>query len=719
MNGPVVRNVSRRRFLQVGAGAAGGLVLGFHLPGGLDAWGNRVGADGRLNGYVMIEPDGTITISLTHAEMGQGVHTALPMILAEELEADWSTIRVLLAPAAKEGAVVSAASGTGGSRTIRSQYGVVSKAGAIARDMLRQAAANRWNVPLEDCIARNGAIVAGDRTASYGDLSLGASMLPAPATAAIKTKAEWRLLGKPTKRLDARDKSTGQARFGVDVVLEDMLVGTIQQCPQWGGKLKTVDAAPALTVKGVEHVVTTDAAVMVLGSGYWPASKGLAALTPEWDSSSAKAEDSNVVANGLAKALRGKTAKIVDQGNIAQASKFVSKSITTTYEVPYLHQATMEPMNATAWVRDGKIDVWAPVQSAGRERLRIAQEFGVAEDDVTVHVTFLGGGFGRRSSMDFIRPAIIASQEARRPVKMLWSREEDMSHGLMRPIAKGRFAAGLNVPGMPVTWDATLAVPSISKQQAPHRVTGQVDPVSVYGADNLPYAIPHQRLRYAMPDFGAPLGFWRSVPHSYTAFFVESFLDEIAQESGTDPFVLRERLLVGQGRELALLAKLKQASDWAAKPEKGRFRGMAFHECFGSLIGQVVELSMQEDDDIRLERITAVIDCGMAINPLTIQAQIEGGIIFGLTAAMYGRIDVADGAAVQKNFDTYEMVRMGQVPPVDVHILEGGPIGGIGEPGVPPIAPALTNALFAATGTRYRKLPLMDAGLSLAGRHSD
>lgn len=719
MSGPNISNISRRRFLQMGSGAAGGLALGFHLPGGLDAWGRPTSADGRLNGYVLIGPDDTITISLTHAEMGQGIHTALPMILAEELEADWSTIRVLLAPAAKEGAIVSAASGTGGSRTIRSQYDVVSKAGAIARDMLRQAAANRWNVPLEDCIARDGTIVVGDRTASFGDLSLGASMLPVPATAVTKVKSEWRLLGKPTKRLDARDKSTGQAQFGVDVVLEGMLVGTIQQCPQWGGKLQTVDAAPALAIKGVEQVVTTDAAVMVLGSGYWPASKGLAALTPEWDLSSAKAEDSNAVANGLAKALRGKTSTIVDEGNIAQASKFVSKTITTTYEVPYLHQATMEPMNATAWVRDGKIDVWVPVQSAGRERLRIAQEFGVAEDDVTVHVTFLGGGFGRRSSMDFIRPAIIASRESGRSVKVMWSREEDMSHGLMRPVAKGRFAAGLNAPGMPVTWDATLAVPSISKQQAPHRVTGQVDPISVYGADDLPYAIPHQRLRYAMPDFGAPLGFWRSVPHSYTAFFVESFLDEIARESSTDPFVLRERLLVGRDRELALLSKLKLASDWTSKPARGHFRGMAFHECFGSMIGQVVELSMPEDDAIRLERVTAVIDCGMAINPLTIQAQIEGGIIYGLTAAMYGRIDVADGAAVQQNFDTYEMVRMGQVPPVDVHILENGPIGGIGEPGVPPIAPALTNALFAATGQRYRKLPLMDEGLTLIGRHED
>jgi isoquinoline 1-oxidoreductase subunit beta len=715
---PSIANLSRRQFLQGSAATTGGLVLGFYMPGRKTAYADTPGDEtGRLNGYVQIDYQGVVTVTLVHAEMGQGVYTSLPMIVAEELEADWQTIRVIKASGEKPGPVAGAASGTGGSRSIRGQFDALSRVGASAREMLRQAAANRWNVPLEDCIARHGSIHAGDRVATYGDLAMGAAMLAVPQNVPLKARKDWTLMGKPTKRLDSRVKVTGEAVFGVDVVLDNMLVGTVQQCPVWGGSLTGVDPAPAMAIAGVEKVITTDTAIIVVGSGYWPAKKGLDALSPDWDFGKGAGNNTQLVGEKLDDALNGKTALVMKEGNVDQANKFVSTSLEAVYEVPFLHQATMEPMNATAWVHDGKIEVWAPVQSAGRERFTIAQEFGVNEDDVTVHVTFLGGGFGRRSSIDFISPAIIASKNTDRPVKVIWSREEDMAHGLMRPVAKGHFKAGLNGPGQLVSWDSRLAVPSISRQLAPDRVNDGLDPVSVYGADNLPYKIPHQRLRYAMPELGVPLGFWRSVPHSYTAFFVESFLDEVAHKTKTDPFVLREQLMLGQDRQLRLLARLKQESGWADEPEKGHFRGMAFHECFGSIIGQVLELSMHDDQAFRIERVTAVVDCGAAINPLTIEAQIQGGIVYALTAAMFGRIDVADGRAVQQNFDSYQMVKMAQMPPVDVHILENGPIGGIGEPGVPPLAPALTNALFAATGTRHRKLPLMDAGLTLMDRH--
>jgi len=713
---PSIANLSRRRFLQGAAATTGGLVLGFYLPGRKTAYADTQSETGRLNGYVQIDPQGGVTVTLVHAEMGQGVHTSLPMIVAEELEADWQTIKVIKAPGEKPGPIAGAASGTGGSRSIRGQFDVLSQVGASAREMLCQAAANSWGIPLVDCIARNGTVQAGDKIAPYGDLAVAAALLAVPENVVLKAREDWTLMGQPTKRLDARIKVTGEAVFGVDVVLDDMLVGTVQQCPVWGGTLTSVDPAPAMAVSGVETVLTTDTSIIVIGSGYWPAKKGLEALSPDWDFGEGVANNSQIVSQKLDEVLNGKSVLVTDEGNVAQANKFVSNSLEATYEVPFLHQATMEPMNATAWVHDGKIEVWAPVQSAGRERFTIAEEFGVSEDDVTVHVTFLGGGFGRRSSIDFIRPAIIASKQTDRPVKVIWSREEDMAHGLMRPVAKGRFKAGLNGPGQLVSWDSRLAVPSISQQLAPERVSNGFDPVSVYGADDLPYNIPHKRLRYAMPDMGVPLGFWRSVPHSYTAFFVESFLDEVAHKTKTDPFVLREQLLAGKGRQLLLLERLKHESDWTQKAEKGHFRGMAFHECFGSMIGQVLELSLQDDTAFRIERVTAVVDCGAAINPLTIEAQIEGGIIYALTAAMFGRIDVAEGRAVQQNFDTYEMVKMGQVPPVDVHILENGPIGGIGEPGVPPLAPALTSALYAATGIRHRKLPLIDAGLTLLGR---
>jgi isoquinoline 1-oxidoreductase beta subunit len=711
-----VTNVSRRRFLQGTALATGGLVLGFHLPGGLKVLAAPGGEPGRLNGFVQIGHDESITITLTHAEMGQGVHTSLPMILAEELDVDWHNVRVLQAPAVADGPIASASAGTGGSKSVRREFDVLSRAGAAAREMLRQAAANRWNVPVDQCFARQGVVRYNDKSATYGDLAMGAAMLAVPENVTLKDRADWTLLGKPTKRLDSRAKVDGSAVFGVDVQLDNMLVGTVQQCPVWGGKLVSVEPAPALAVSGVQGVFTTETAIIVVGSGYWPAKKGLDALVPVWDMGPQASNDDGRVQGKLDQALKGKTAKVVGLGNIDQANKYVSRTVQAVYEVPFLHQATMEPMNATAWVHDGKIDVWAPVQSAGRERVSIAQEFGVLEENVTVNVTFLGGGFGRRSSMDFIRPAIIASKQTDRPVKVIWSREEDMSHGTLRPVAKAQFQAGMNVPGLPVTWDNRLVVPSISRQLAPDRVNDGIDPVSVYGADDLPYAIPHRRLGYAMPDTGVRLGFWRSVPHSYNAFFVESFMDEIAVSGSKDPFEIRQQLLADKPRHLAVLDRLRQESNWDEKLAPRHFRGLAFHECFGSLTGEVVEVSMHGGLDFRLERITAVVDCGAAINPLTIEAQIEGGIVYGLTAAMFGRIDIFEGQTVQKNFDTYQMIKMAQMPPVDVHILEGGPLGGIGEPGVPPIAPALANALFRATGTRVRKLPIADAGFSLLDR---
>jgi len=716
MSNSLVDNVSRRRFLQGSALATGGLVLGFHLPGGLKVLAAPADQPGRLNGFVQIGYDDNITITLTHAEMGQGVHTSLPMILAEELDIDWQKIKVLQAPAMAEGPIASASAGTGGSRSVRREFEALSQAGAAAREMLRHAAANRWNVAVDRCVARQGVIYCEDKQATYGDLAMGAAMLAVPQNIALKDRADWSLLGTPTKRLDARAKVDGSAVFGVDVQLDGMLVGTVQQCPVWGGKLVSVNTAPAMAVSGVSDVVTTETSIIVVADGYWPAKKGLDALDPQWDMGPQALNDDGRIQGQLDQALKGKMAIVVNKGNVTQAGKFVSRTVQAVYEVPFLHQATMEPMNATAWVHDGKIDVWAPVQSAGRERVSIAQEFGVEEEKVTVNVTFLGGGFGRRSSMDFIRPAILASKQTDRPVKVIWSREEDMSHGTLRPVAKAQFRAGLNGPGLPVTWDNRLVVPSISKQLAPERVRDGVDPVSVYGADELPYAIPHQRLGYAMPDTGVQLGFWRSVPHSYNAFFVESFIDEIAVSGSTDPFELRRLLLADKPRHLAVLERLKHESDWDEKLPARHHRGLAFHECFGSLTGEVIEVSIHGGLDFRIERITAVVDCGAAINPLTIEAQIEGGIIYGLTAAMFGRIDIFEGQTVQKNFDTYQMIKMAQIPKVDVHILENGHLGGIGEPGVPPIAPALTNALFRATGTRVRTLPIADAGFNLLDR---
>ncbi len=708
-------DLSRRGFIKASAAATGGLVIGVSFPV-LDVLGQEqpVKEAGRLNGFVQIDPDNTVTITLTHAEMGQGIHTALPMIVAEELEADWTKIRVVKAPAMTTGGMAEADLGTGGSRSVRSKFEILSQAGATAREMLRQAAANRWAIPLEDTVARNGAVFHPDgRSATYGELVRGASLLPMPAVPPLKEKSQRRLVGRPMNRLDSHEKVTAQATYGIDVRLPGMLVGTVRHCPVWGGALRFVDHEPALAVRGVHKVIETDNSVIVVGDGYWPARKGLLALSPEWEPGKGASVSSEGITAKMAKALRQKGAMAVERGRVDQALKHVSNTVMAAYEVPFLHQATMEPMNATAWVHDGKIEVWAPIQSGGRVRHSIAEEFDVDIADVNVHVTYLGGGFGRRIGMSFVRPAIIASREAGVPVQVIWSREEDMAQPMMRPCAAASFTAGINQVGLPVVWDNKLVVPSVSQQLAPQRVQGGVDQISVHGAEHLQYSMPHQRLDYSMPEAGAPLGFWRAVPHTYNAFFVESFMDEIAAATKQDPVDLRRALMQEHPRNLAVLERLAAVSDWSVPPPEGHHRGVAIHESFGSICGQVVEISVPADKTLKLERITAVVDCGTAINPRTIEAQIEGSIAYALTAAVYGRIDIAGGATVQHNFDTYEMLKLSQMPPVSVFIMENGPIGGIGEPGVPPLAPALANAIFAATGERVRKLPLMEAGFSL------
>ena len=514
-------------------------------------------------------------------------------------------------------------------------------------------------------------------------------------------------------RLDSPEKVLGTATFGVDVQVPGMLVGTVMHCPVWGGTLKSLDVEPALAVRGVRKVITTDNAIIVVGDGYWQAKKGLDALTPEWNPGKGVRHSSDSIGKDMRAALNKKGAIAVDHGRIDQAMKHVAKTVTATYEVPFLHHATMEPMNATAWVHDGQIEVWAPIQSGGRVRQSIAEEFNTDVENVNVHIPFMGGAFGRRIGMGFVRPAIIASEKMGVPVKVIWSREEDMAQPMMRPCATARFTAGLNQVGLPVAWDSRLVVPSVSEQLAPQRVQNGVDKISVHGADELQYTMAHQRLEYAMPDAGAPLGFWRAVPHTYNGFFNESFIDEIAVSSGQDPVALRRTLMQEKPRNLAVLERLATMSDWSIAAPEGRYRGIAIHEAFGSICGQVVEISVAAEKTIKIERVTAVVDCGTAINPRTIEAQIEGSIAYALTAAFYGRIDIEGGAAVQSNFDTYDMIRLAQMPPVSVFIMENGPIGGIGEPGVPPLAPALTNAIFAATGERIRKLPLMDLGYIL------
>ena len=709
-------NVSRRTFLKGASAATGGLVLGVSIPV-FDAFGQQIAPaqPGRLNTFVQVDPDGSVTITLHQAEMGQGVQTSLPMIVAEELEADWTKIKVVQAAAVPENGMEPAAMGTGGSRSVRVNFEPLSKAGAVARQLLLQAAANRWSAPVAQCVARNGVVThPAGKSATFGELARGAASLTPPQTVTLKAAGERRLVGKPTTRLDARAHATGAAVFGIDVGMADMLVGTVVQCPVFGGKLKSLDPAPAMAVRGVTRVIPMEDYFIVVGVGFWPVKKGAAALSPVWEPGEGGKNSSEKIDTLLQTALKKPGTVAVDRGDQKSAAKSVKKTVTATYQVPFLHHATMEPMNATAWVRDGKIEVWAPTQNAGRERFSIAEEFNVRPENVNIHVPYMGGGFGRRIGLGFIRPAIVASQAVGKPVKVIWTRQEDMTHGMMRPCAVSRLSAGLDASGMPAVWENRLVVPSIAEQLTPSRVVNGIDPISIFGADAPRYDLPNQKLEYAMPQAGVPLGFWRSVPHSYNAFFIESFIDEIARETGKDPVALRRTMMTGFPRHLAVLERAAKEAGWDTPAPAGHGRGIAVHESFGSICAQVVELAMPTPGTIKLIKLTAAVDCGLAVNPKGIEAQIEGGMIFALTAAMFGKLDIKDGAAVQKDFDTYKMALMQHIPPVSVHIIENGPIGGITEPGVPPLAPALTNAIVAAGGKRYRKLPLMDEGIAFA-----
>ncbi|MGE0668287.1 MAG: molybdopterin cofactor-binding domain-containing protein [Sphingomonadales bacterium] len=709
-------NVSRRTFIKGASVATGGLVLGVSLPV-FDALGQQVAPaePGRLNTFVQIDPDDTITVTLHQAEMGQGVQTSLPMIVADELEADWSKIKVVFADAVPANGMEPAAMGTGGSRSVRVNFEPLSKAGATARQLMVQAAANRWAVPVSECTAKDGSVShPSGKTTTFGSLARGAALLTPPQNVPLKSAADRRIVGKPTTRLDAMAHATGAAVFGIDVGMQDLLVGTVVQCPVFGGKLKALDPAPAMAITGVLRVIPKEDYFVVVATGFWPAKKGAAALQPQWEPGAGAKNSSAAIDALMQAALKKPGAIAVDRGDMKSGARSVKKTFSATYQAPFLHHATMEPMNATASVQGDRIEVWAPTQSAGRERFSIAEEFKVRPENVNIHVTYMGGGFGRRIGMAFIRPAIVASQVMGKPVKVIWTRQEDMAHGMLRPAALGKLTAGLDEAGLPATWDNRLVVPSIAEQLAPTRILNGVDPISVFGADAPHYNLPNQKLDYAMPQAGVPLGFWRSVPHSYNAFFIESFIDELAREAGKDPVAYRRLLMTAYPRHLAVLERAAKEAGWDTPAPAGHGRGIAIHESFGSICAQVVELTMPTPATIKLVRLTAAVDCGLAVNPKGIEAQIAGGMVFALSAAMFGRIDIKDGAAVQRDFDTYRMALMAHVPPVSVHVIENGPIGGITEPGVPPLAPALANAIVAAGGKRLRKLPLADEGIGFA-----
>lgn len=712
------REVSRRDFLRSAAAAGAGLTIAIYLPG--CGRGDAVAAAAAKptflpNAWLRIGPDGWVTVMVDRSEMGQGVTTSLPMLLAEELDADWKRVRIEQAPAGKE--YVNPAfgiQGTGGSTSVRAGFKPLREAGAKARAMLVAAAAQTWGVDAAGLRTENGAVIGPDgRRLTYGALADRAATMPVPETVALKDPKDWKLIGHGVARLDLKDKVTGKAGFGIDVTAPGMLTAVVARPPVFGGKVKSFDAAGARAVPGVKHVVQIGSGVAVVADGYWSARKGRDALKVTWDDGAlARTSSATIRAKFASLASRsGVTAR--SDGNAAGALARGARKIEAVYEVPYLAHACMEPMNTAAHVRADGVTIWSPTQwqmGNGLGTRGIASKLtGIPEEKIEVHTTYLGGGFGRRFELDFVVEAVETSKAVNAPVKVVWSREDDIRHDFYRPATYNRLAAALDGSGKPLAWTHRIVGPSIMGrfESLFGPLPKGIDNSSVEAAADMPYAVPNVKVEWVRADVGIPVGFWRSVGNSQNAFVVESFIDELAHAAGKDPFEFRRALLEKHPRHQAVLELAAEKAGWGSPLPEGRARGIAVQESFGSWVAEVAEVSLSREGKPKVHRIVCAVDCGIVVNPDTVAAQMESGIVYGLSAALSGEITIENGRVVQGNFDTYPVLRMSEMPVVEVHIVKSTePPGGVGEPGTPPAAPAVCNALFALTGKRVRRLPI-------------
>jgi isoquinoline 1-oxidoreductase beta subunit len=700
--------ITRRQFFKISAAVGGGLLLEFHIGHDVKD-GLALAAIDHLapNAWIRIDRDGTVTIQVGSSEMGQGVLTAIPMLLADELDADWSKVRVTSAPADK--AFTNPLIGsqlTGGSTAVRGFWQTVRNAGATARELMVEAAAKTWQVPAASCRTENGAAIhkPTGRKLAYGELVDTAATLPVPGTAFLKDPKEFRLIGKSLPRLDTPAKTSGVAMFGMDVRLPGMLTAVVAHCPVFGGTPKRFDAAPARAIKGVRDVVKIDSGVAVLADDFWSARRGRDALDVEWDEGPHAAVTSATIRAGFERAL-AQGVVVRAEGDVAKALKG-SRRIEAVYEVPYLAHACMEPMNCTARIAPDGAELWVGTQAQTFAQNTAAHITGLPPDKIKVNTMFLGGGFGRRSEQDFVAEAVELAKHAGRPVKVVWTREDDMQHDFYRPSTYNRFAAVLGKNGLPLAWRHEIAGPSIFARVFPDRAKDGKDFTSTEGAANLPYGIPNIEVRYAMTNTSVPVGFWRSVGSSQNAYVTECFLDELAAAARQDPYEYRRRMLAKHPRHKGVLELAATRAGWGKKLPAGRHRGIAVAESFGSFTAQVAEISI-ERQRVRVHRVVCAIDCGMIVNPGIIEAQMESGIVYGLTAALKGEITIDRGRVQQGNFNDYPLLAIDEMPAVEVHIVKSRESpGGVGEPGTPPIAPAVANAVFAATRKPVRRLPI-------------
>ncbi len=721
--------MDRRAFLQVTAAGAAftmGISLGACRGETPPAAGDGVFAP---DAWIRIAADGHVTVVVDRSEMGQGVSTALPMLVAEELDADWSRVRYEFAPAnrAYDNPLIGAQI-TGGSTSVRAAWGPLREAAATARAMLVAAAAAEWGVPAAECRTESSQVIhdASGRRLDYGALALAAARLTPPDHVPLKSPEAFRLLGTPVPRLDLADQVTGRIVYGQDVRPEGALVAVIARCPVFGGTVREVDPTPALALPGVRHVLRVPSGVAVVGDTSWHAIRGRDALQVTWDEGRLAGLTSDEVTTRLHRlAAESEGREAVKRGRGARGLEGASTVVEAAYDLPYLAHACMEPMNATAVVRDGEVEVWVPTQSqaapalfGGGSRGVAAKAAGVSQDRVTIHTTNLGGGFGRRSESDFVAEAVaVAAQLPGVPIRLLWTREDDVRHDFYRPANHHALRAALGSDGLPVAWAHHVVAPSIISRFIPGYVPqfvahlggplkGGIDETAVEGARDLPYGIPDLEVRYTQADLGVPVGFWRAVGHTHTAFAVECFVDELAAAAGRDPVAYRLALLAQAPRHRRVLEAVAERAGWSTPAPAGVGRGVALHESFGSVCAQVAEVRL-DGGSLRVDRVVCAFDCGVVVNPDTVEAQLTGAIAYGLTAALMGEVTLDRGRVVQGNFHDYPVLRMGEMPRVEVHLVPGGEApGGVGEPGVPPIAPAVANAVSALTGRRVRRLPI-------------
>lgn len=703
---------SRRMFLRTAAAVGGGLLLGLRLPLAVTTAGaaEPTTASFEPNAWVRIGTDNKITIALAHSEMGQGVMTALPTLVADELGVDLERVLVETAPAAP--AYINPIIGvqlTGGSTSVRSSWQQLREAGAIARAMIVGAAANRWGVGTATLVAEHGVVrdPASGRSATYGELADAAAKLPVPGEVALKQPAAYKLIGKPLARVDIPAKVDGSAQFGIDVRLPGMLVAVVARCPTFGGKLRSYNAEKAKDVKGVRMVTAITSGVAVVADSFWPAKTARDTLQIEWDHGpNAKLNDAEI-AERLRKGAEHEGAVAFSSGDADGVLASSPRRIEAVYTLPYLAHAAMEPINCTADVRADGCEVWAPTQAQTFTQQAAMRITGLPATAVKVHTTFLGGGFGRRSETDFVVDAVEISKAVKAPVKVIWTREDDMRHDFYRPAAYARMRAGLSARGELMAWTHRIVAPSILARINSGRMLRGIDRTSVEGAADQPYSIADVRVDYMPVDLGVPVGFWRSVGNSFTGFMVESFIDEVAHAAGADPYLFRCKLLDKSPRHLRVLQLAADKAGWGKPPPPGVYRGIAVVFSYGSYVAEVAEVSVGANGLPQVRRVVCAVDCGQYVNPDTIEAQMQSGIVYGLTAALMGKITLKDGRVQEGNFDEYRLLRLDQMPQVEVHIVESGDApGGIGEPGTPPTAPAVCNAIFAATGKRLRQLPV-------------